>query len=279
LRELIAATTHTIRRKFLPNSTLDGALRFYFADNHATLLDFDEMLASEDADAIASRFLWITVDRRAAQYLEINGGWKGTEDWVTGDRIVKHFLWLAENRQVTFGNRFLVEGDIGALKNRILTRSRLSSLVCEWTINAVLRGHKQASALMKSGEILVGDGRVLIGAATIAEHWIKFVKSDKPRSADNISRVLSSWARDPVAAFGKEYRVIDGQLLLSWARTTMPEDVVALEDKLMRKLDPPRALVKESLTVLPGGLGNTSSVADEDDDDDDDDDEDEKESS
>jgi len=219
------------------------------------------MLASEDADAIASRFLWITVDRRAAQYLEENGGWKGTEDWVTGDRIVKHFRWLAENRQVTPGNRFLVEGDIGALKNRILTRSRLSSLVCEWTINAVLRGHKQASALMKSGDILIGDGRVLIGAATIAEHWIKFVKSDKPRSADNISRVLSSWARDPVAAFGKEYRVIDGQLLLSWARTTMPEDVIALEEKLMRKLDPPRALVKESLTVLPGGLNNTPPIA------------------
>jgi hypothetical protein len=252
LRELIGNTSHTIRRKFLPNAQLEGAIRFYFADNHGSLLDFDEMLASEDADAIASRFLWITVNNDAAQYLESIGGWKGTEDWVTYDIVPQHFKWLAVNRQVTLGNRFLVEGDIGALRGRILTRARLPSLVCEWIVSYMLNP-LACPEIETKGDVLIGDGAALVRAGALASAWEKYIKSDKPRSVEAISRVLSSWHRGTVLLPGtsRQYRTIDGKLLLNWVADAMPESYEDLKIKIYKPRELHHSFVKGLMKSVP----------------------------
>ena len=258
LRAFITADGQTIKRKFLPNVPMSGSLRLVIATNNEKLLDFDELMTEHDAQAIAARFIWIRVSQAPVDYLASIGGRSGgTSDWVDGDGIIKHVLWLAENREVKPGSRFIVEGEIGALRHRIVTRTRMAGLMCEWLVG-YMKNPALCPEIVKAGDVIFGDGVVLVRAGAIADKWEKYVKSDKPRSVSMISRVLSSWNSEHYTMPGttRKYRIVDGQILVRWAEENMPEVVHDLELKLTNARITPSTLVKESMTVLPGGVSD-----------------------
>ena len=72
-----------------------------------------EDLGQDDIEAVASKFLRIDVTDKPVNFLKALGGKQGTQDWVDGDRIAAHALWLKQNRVVVPGGRFLVGGHTG----------------------------------------------------------------------------------------------------------------------------------------------------------------------
>lgn len=126
LRSLISEDRHTLTAKFKAPSTLLGCPRVVVTANNADALQIRESLNKADHRAIGRRILVATASPLAADYLESLGGRDGTHDWLhdgeEAGRVPKHFAWLAANRTVTPGSRFLVEGDPDAWMASMHTR-------------------------------------------------------------------------------------------------------------------------------------------------------------
>lgn len=201
LRELIGSSARTLKRKFLPDADLLGAIRLIFAANNLSLLNFDEELGPADLEAVAERFLHIKVDARAAEYLRSIGGRDATQGWVeAGDRIAAHALWLRDNREVNPGARFLVEGEITELHRQLATTSgKGRSLVVEFLLRVLLERPRPPvqTALVKDIEacrkVQIGDGKLLVNVNFIQEHWREVMKAQpNPPSTKLIGSVLTS---------------------------------------------------------------------------------------
>lgn len=110
-REFVAANEITIENKFQAPITLVGSPRVLITSNNDDALRIRDEVGVDDLSAITDRIGWIEVDPAAGDYLiELGGRLGGTSDWVDGDVIAKHALWLRENRKVEPGDRFIVAG-------------------------------------------------------------------------------------------------------------------------------------------------------------------------
>ena len=114
-RSLVANTEHRVEAKGKDTVTIRGACRVIIASNNASALPLVGQHSKDDMAAIASRILWLGMDERATEYLRKLGGREGTQDWIKEGqpfpgRFARHVRWLAKNREVKTGTRFLVEG-------------------------------------------------------------------------------------------------------------------------------------------------------------------------
>lgn len=174
LRSFIGSDGRTLSRKFVTDADLLGSPRLVLAGNRRDLLRFDrEDFTQDDRDAIASRFLHIHCSPAAGAYLQMLGGRRATERWVRGDVIAQHAAWVALNRQVTPGHRFLVEGDARQTADALATQGDVRGLVAE----AVCKALDQAAEGKKSppGGFFCGGGRLLVNASWLHDNWNLFV--------------------------------------------------------------------------------------------------------
>jgi hypothetical protein len=187
LRTTVGSTNRPLRRKGMPEAGLAGAVRLIIAANNETLLDnFKEDFTADDINAIAARILYIRCDPRAAEYLAELGGRSGTEGWLEGgDKIAAHALWLRDNRAVTPGSRFLVEGTIGPLHRRLATQGGTRSLVIEWICGALL-----TKWVEKDPGIRFGGGALYINASFVKTTWTKLTGDLRVPSLNRIGRSL-----------------------------------------------------------------------------------------
>jgi hypothetical protein len=249
LREKFAATSFTLSRKFLPDLSVRGALRGIVAANNEQIFDFGEDLTEDDADAIGSRFLHIPVPRTripgadgipvdislATKYLLDLGGRDATADWVDGDRIAAHALWLAANRRVSPGKRFLVEGQSAEIVSRVAVSSGTASDICEWLVRAIL----DKSVWIETSDPLKRDpiqkfvvrrkGHLFVAAEVFVDKilWGRYVH--RPHSlptAQAAGKALGTISHDekphrglPVAPT-RRFRRIDSDRLLAWVEMT-----------------------------------------------------------
>lgn len=111
LRSLVGERERVLTRKYMPASTVIGAVRLIIGANNENALRLRESLTQDDLAAIAERILHIYAGSNVKNYLES----VDTSEWVRRadggpGKIPEHLLWLRDSRAVTPGSRFLVSG-------------------------------------------------------------------------------------------------------------------------------------------------------------------------
>lgn len=252
LRRIFAGSGFPLRRKFMSDLPVRGALRcIVAANNEDSVFDFGEDLTEDDAEAIGGRFLHIPVPKRrvvlpdgtarfearAARFLRKLGGRAATRDWVAGDGIAEHVLWLAANRSVTPGKRFLVEGQAREIVNRIAVGSGLPALLCQWIVLAILDERRDDHRLSPRGDSLNDsvhgfmvrrNGELYISTAAFADlaRWTRYVQMPgKLPTANAAGRALTVLChagdhRDPSGKSRLRYRRVRKDRLLAWVETS-----------------------------------------------------------
>lgn len=244
VRRLVGQSSRQLCRKFLPDSELIGAVRLILAANNDGLLaPGEEEMGSADFDAVAGRFLHIVAPPEAAAYLRSIGGRAGTADWVEGDRIARHALWLRDNRRVIPGSRFIVEGLPDKMHRKLLVGSKWSSLAQEWVVGYLLR---PTPAIAQSRGVVVEGGRVRVSTAAVRDHWSTYVKSEAlPPSTQRIGRAMASISSGGESEADKgergttRYWEVRVEALCDWA-----------EDAGVASADAVRAAVERGLPAL-----------------------------
>jgi hypothetical protein len=187
-RQLIATTLHTISRKHKDAAVLRGSLRLLITANNADALHVREDLTKEDLDAIMERLGYIHASGRAGEFLESIGGRASTESWVAGGGIARHVLWLAQNRAVQPGPRFLVHGWNPELAIDLITFGGLNG-----TVLTALVYYLTDSNIMRHPLIIAGGGRVLVNGKALLKLWgILFNQQQKPPEDYKLANALSS---------------------------------------------------------------------------------------
>ena len=242
LRRLIGSSAHTLKRKYLPNMELSGALRVILADNNGRMLEGEE-LGQDDIEAVASKFLRIDVTDKPVDFLKSLGGKQGTKDWVDGDRIAAHALWLKQNRQVTPGGRFLVSGHSGKMTRLLASRTKSSGLICEWIMgfveNPIVNIFQQKTAI-------IGGGKVLINVDAISQHWGQYIMSENTAmTKTRIGIVLANLSKGTIRAQNRRYHEIDMELVFEWARSIK----IGNEDAIRTRIDTPMSPSIGAVTV------------------------------
>lgn len=245
LRAFIATDHRTLARKFLPNVELKGAVRLILAANNKNLLAFNEELTLEDVAAIAARFLVVHVNHEPTDYLVSLGGRRGTHDWVDGCKIAEHALWLRDNRAVSEGSRFIVEGDVSSVIQELVMRPKIPSLICEWLVRHL---STPISHVQQQGGVLAGLGKLRVDPRAIADSWDNYIKSDKVPTTARIGRTLANWTQETEEIGGRVYRVVDPAPLYQWAE----ENVVGDVRQMRRQVDGPLVLPSAVADAMRG---------------------------
>lgn len=178
LRALITTESRPLHRKFMPNADLRGNVRVMLLANKEDMIQIgDENLGKDALEAVAARFLHVRASAEASQYLVEIGGrngkgdLKGTSDWIEdGDRLTKHLFWLKENRKVAYGNRFVVEGDLGEMKKKLAIQGSVPSLVAQFVVR-FLENPKKYNKLLVEKPIVVQDGQIYVSASSLCDSW------------------------------------------------------------------------------------------------------------
>lgn len=231
LRQLIGSSERPLTRKFLPNATLVGALRLVLIANDRSMLPTDESLGANDLDAIGGRFLHIPTGPQPKRYIDKLGGKNGqTRDWVSGDKIAAHALWLKENRHVVPGKRFLVEGDTKGVKEDLVIDTKIGSLVCEVITRTLSDSRPMAGG---TPAIRAGNHRLLVSTAGIADQWEHCIQSDPVQSTQRIGRQLALMSGKMIETVkGHPYHVVDPAYVLRWAERYLVGDTELMRAKI-----------------------------------------------
>ena len=144
-RTLIGESERQLRRKNLPSATIRGCPRLIITANNADALRLSERLTKDDLTAIAQRILYVKHDRTAAEFLDFLGGREHTAHWVRDPSggpgvITSHLAYLAKNREVSPGLRFLVEGEIGDWHRDLVSTAGIQGKILTALAHYVARG-------------------------------------------------------------------------------------------------------------------------------------------
>lgn len=221
LRDAVSQEERTINRKHQDEMTMHGAVRIVIAGNNPDLiLKSAKGLSGTDLDAYVKRFLHIKVPAAAAELLESWGGRATTNDWVTGNKIAEHAMWLAKNRVVPMGKRFRVDGEETSMHRAIVAKG--ASKVLEWQVQ-----YLGLPLPPKEQVAIVGEGVVLVSTSGIFGNWREMEATSHEASPGLKaigSAIKSISYEEPlvVKKDGREvrYRVVDPDHLTDLIRDT-----------------------------------------------------------
>lgn len=197
LRRLIGSSTHTYSEKNLPRYEVRGAVRVLIAANNEDVLAVgDERMSADDLDAYVKRFLHIHAHHESADWLRANNaGGLMTRRWIEEDLIAKHCLWLAVNRSIVHGQRFIVEGiELDEIHRKLVMHGEASGPIYEWLARFasdpsaaahVYRAKKAAS------RVVIGDGKILVSVQGIIDCWDVYMPDIKRPSTTQVGRTLT----------------------------------------------------------------------------------------
>lgn len=218
LRSFIQARKRTLKRKFKPSTTLQGAIRLIITSNNKTLLNSRETLTKEDIQAIQDRILYVFAGPRARDYL--NSLSLDTKlRLVRGDAIAKHALWLKENREIKRGERFLVAGCDSSFHQTMATSTLLTSAICNW-----LTAYLQDPDIINRNNhwlVRIKDGQLLTTSRALSQYWDSYQTHVLPQRTSEIASALATLAPDRYTLrddSGKKitFRGVNTDTLLAW---------------------------------------------------------------
>lgn len=188
LRELIGNDLRTYNRKYMPQITLHGNIRIILAANNKSLLSFDEDMSEEDYEAIWTRFLVIDT-AEAVGYFD---GYNPYNEWVRGDGMAQHALWLRDNRQVNKGGRFLVSGSKEA--HISLKTQGNNYAILEWLVQFAGAEDSLRSQLEANQAIFLGNGEFLVNSNVIQKNWKMYLHTMNAPKTQRIRVALKQLA-------------------------------------------------------------------------------------
>ena len=190
-RTLVGNSVFNLRRMYAPPVTLTGSLRLIVTANNNNALKIDEDLSPDDYQAIVERVGYIHVPDAARVYLEQLGGRAATRLWVDGDMIAEHVLWLAKNRPVVRGKRFLVKGWESNMHKHLQVTSGVAGMVVEVIAHAVSKGQiAAAQGGTPPKGFAMGNDHIYVTVRGIVDNW-ESALGDKSRTASK-QRVLGA---------------------------------------------------------------------------------------
>lgn len=240
IRTLIGNTSFVLRKKFLPTVQVTGCLRLIVSANNSDALGIRETLTPDDYSAIVERIGHITCTEAARLYLESIGGRRKTEEWISGDALPRHLLWLRENRKVAHGRRFLVDGWETELHRHISTRAGCTEEVLEAVAYTVSRASSVDGLFVGNDHICVSVGSLqsMMPAALGATYILPrrnalaialraLADNSRPqvRVRTKNGATVRAWnLRVPdIAAFADGAGICDASHIMSRAQTVAPD--------------------------------------------------------
>jgi len=234
LRSMLSTTSRSLKRKYLPNSELRGAIRLIITANNAFVLDSKDAVSNADLDAIAQRFLYIHVSHDASRFLaavprDVKEGWARSG-------IARHALWLAANHTIKEpGGRFYISGDLSQMTRLLVTGAHWSSMVCEWLIRYLLQ--PEMFDKLHTGLIQKVRGGLFVNVQALLDGWNLYLNTRQDPDTARIGTALQaiSAIERPRLVYGDKrlrYFEVDKQHLLAWAIRYSVGD----EDKLKELL-------------------------------------------
>jgi len=209
LREFVQCTQRLINEKFKRQLPLDGAARLQISANNENVFSLHADLTDHDLDAIAERFTHIRCSVLAADYLESRGGRAGVEEWIEGDALPAHVLFLAEQYSSLYTGRFGVEQNASDLACTLAVRGGLRSKVCEILVRVLSKQDPLAEGAYICGRDLV------VHLDWILQHWEMVLGKNRPPTSGLIQALEGLGERLEVD--GLVYFAIAPSRLEAWA--------------------------------------------------------------
>ena len=235
LRQMVGNSSFTLRRKYLPSQAVNGALRFLITANDGEALRLYEELNRDSYDAVVERIGHICSDHTAAEWITQQGGRAFTEDWVSGDRIAQHLLWLRDDRNVIRGGRFLVPGWESDHHVHLRGGSRTGGAILDALVS-MLSGTNTSTL----EGIWCGNGQILVthkGVESLLKSNFTFSLPSKKLLATTLKALADSEGRVWDAENSKRYRAksLDPRLIIYHAKR-IDEDTDTLKARLAQPL-------------------------------------------
>jgi hypothetical protein len=172
MRRVIGDNGMKVSQKFEPDGYMKGCVRVFITANNADVLNFgNETLGLSDQVATAKRIISIEGERipgkdggeetsSASLYLAEMAATDGLTMEERAESFAGHVMWIAENRKVIPGRRFLVEGDDPAVVNNIVTGTfngdKICNILVDYLLNpAAFNGDAVSMARVTNGELHV----------------------------------------------------------------------------------------------------------------------------
>ena len=212
LRELIGNSSHSLKRKYLPEASVSGCVRLIVLANTPNLLDLKGDHTKEDLEAIAQRFLFIQTDKKAATFLE--GLPSEEKEFFLEKGIAEHCLWLSENWMIEEGKRFLVEGDLGDANLNISINNEATALICEWIVEYLNNVDLLESNPKLRGLVQIDDGELWVNSTAIQKGWSLYMDGNSlsSRAIGIALRTISFQVDDK----NDKRKRVDGKNLRFW---------------------------------------------------------------
>jgi hypothetical protein len=251
VRSLIAAYTHTVSRKYLPNVAVMGCVRVIITTNSDEGLAAlaDENMSLDDLQAIAGRFFHV----RAAidgEYLKklVDHDPEILRRWIQDDLLPRHILWIAQSRVLVRKGRFLVEGEMGSVHRQLITSGSIRGLVLEWLVRFLnnpkpVLEHYRSSQEPSRALVQSSEGKLLVNTQSIVDCWELYMgeKRQMPSTwhvGRNLRLVSQGEERPRVIENGEEkdsrfrYHRVRTDIVLDWARQNQIGDLDAMQRRL-----------------------------------------------
>ena len=190
LRKRAGNSRHAIEAKHEASGTLLGCPRQVWTSNNEDPANLGrETPDLYSNEAIGDRIVIVECDRSAEAWLKERGGRGFTAEWIqkkNGDPgfLVEHIAWLANNRRVVPGTRFLVTGDAAEWTARSARRPGLPR-----TILDAVAAYLEMAPLDRQW---VDDrhapfrfhpnhaGQILVSVSGLIHHWRHLVGHGEP---------------------------------------------------------------------------------------------------
>lgn len=212
LREFVQSTARLVNEKFRRQVTLEGAARLQISANNENVFAMQAALTDHDVNAIAERFTHIRCNPLAAEYLESKGGRDGVEEWIAGDALPAHVLWLAEQYGNMRRGRFGIESDEATdLTDTLAVGSGVRSNICELVVRVLSSPEPLADGAFVIGRELV------VHLDWILKHWELVIGKGKRPPTSAIIQALEGLGERIESADGLIYFALNTKRLEAWA--------------------------------------------------------------
>ena len=219
LRHYIQARRRPLRRKFMPNADMIGAVRLIISANNEEILSTSENLSNHDIGAIVDRYLHVVCCVEAFELLANTD----SSAWVDGDMIAEHALWLRDVSTWVPNGRFLVHAEDNALHARLVSSTGVRSAVLQFCVCYLMDPGPLDAHARGQYWIRTHNGRLCVNTQALVRCWRTYVENEFCPPTGLLSAAIAALATDERVRLGipggarPNYRVIRTETLIAWA--------------------------------------------------------------
>ncbi len=240
IKKIVQSSSYTLKRKFMPETQVHGAVRLMLAANNRDMLAMSENQTKDDLNAFIERFIYIPGKPEVKEYLESLGGRGYLDSWQSEDHIAAHVMWLNENRQLAHPTRFLVSGKNSSFIRGLTANSGFASTLNHWLISYIQDPTKVN--ILKASQIIIKDGDLYVTPKGLVSHWNLYDTGHPLPTPGRVSKTLDKICLGKKKSIRtnvgtRYYWKVDFENLCYWAETNGYETRESLKQKLTKETE------------------------------------------